>query len=205
MLSDYVSFIYNDLATVLCPFPVGGIYMSTSSTNPSDIFPNTTWEAWGTGKVPVGVDSSDTDFNTSEKTGGAKSHSYTPAGTNSKPTFTGTKATLSHSGGAVGSHTLKESEIPAHNHSIVTITGNFGALNVNGGSTLAGYVYTGGTAKSNTTNKGGGSGHSHGFTQPTAHTYTPAGTNSAPTFTGTASTQSHLQPYITCYMWKRTA
>ena len=183
--------------------------MSTVDTNPSTIFPGTTWEAWGTGKVPVGIDSTDTDFNTPEKTGGTKSHSYTPAGTNSAPTFTGTKATLSHTGGAVGNHTLTTAEIPSHTHTYgnqkVVInqqlgTGSF--LNMAGGGSM-GYQLTSNALT--TASAGSGGAHNHGFTQPTAHTYTPAGTNSKPTFTGTASTQSHLQPYITCYMWKRTA
>ncbi len=31
-----------------------------------------TWVAWGAGRVPVGVNTSDTDFNTVNKTGGSK-------------------------------------------------------------------------------------------------------------------------------------
>lgn len=31
-----------------------------------------TWVAWGSGRVPVGVDTSDTDFDTAEKVGGSK-------------------------------------------------------------------------------------------------------------------------------------
>jgi len=43
----------------------------------------------------------------------------------------------------------------------------------------------------------------HVVTQPSDHSYTPAGTNSAPSFTGSAT--SIVQPYIAVYMWKRTA
>ena len=35
------------------------------------------WELWGSGRVPVGVDTGDTDFNTIEKTGGEKEHTLT--------------------------------------------------------------------------------------------------------------------------------
>ena len=51
-------------------YPVGSIYMSVSPTNPSEYFGGT-WVAWGSGRVPVGLNTSDTNFNTVEKTGGA--------------------------------------------------------------------------------------------------------------------------------------
>lgn len=157
-------------------YPVGSIYMSVSNTNPGTLFGGT-WVAWGSGKVPVGVNTSDTDFNTVEKTGGAKSHSYTPAGTNS--------------GGAVQGHTLTVSEIPSHSHNAP-----YGTLILD---TQDGYYSYGDIDRVMTpcgsytpcSNTGGGGAHNHGLTQPT--------------FTGTAATMNHLQPYITCYMWKRTA
>lgn len=57
-------------------YPVGSIYMSVSSTNPSTLFGGT-WAAWGSGRVPVGIDTEQTEFNTVEKTGGAKTHTLT--------------------------------------------------------------------------------------------------------------------------------
>ena len=56
-------------------YPVGSIYLSVNATNPSVLFGGT-WEQVK-GKFLVGVDSSDTDFNTSEKTGGEKTHKLT--------------------------------------------------------------------------------------------------------------------------------
>ncbi len=50
-------------------YPIGSIYMSTSNTNPSGLFGGE-WNAWGSGKVPVGVDSNNTNFDIVEKTGG---------------------------------------------------------------------------------------------------------------------------------------
>ena len=38
-----------------------------------------TWVAWGAGRVPVGVDTTDTDFDTVEETGGTKSVTLTAA------------------------------------------------------------------------------------------------------------------------------
>ena len=120
-------------------YPVGSIYMSVNNTNPSTFFGGT-WEAWGAGKVPVGVDANDTDFATVEKTGGEKTH------------------------------TLTESEIPAHRHTVEAIgTGTtqqeLNAFSVDNQGAVNSY---------GTTNTAGG-GQAH----------------------------NNLQPYITCYMWKR--
>lgn len=74
-------------------YPVGSIYTTVGSlaTTPAEV--NTllgvgTWVAFGAGKVPVGIDSSDTDFDAIKETGGSKTHTLTVA------------------------------EMPSHNHSI---------------------------------------------------------------------------------------
>lgn len=59
-------------------YPVGSVYTNaTDSTNPSTLLGFGTWVAFGAGKVPVGIDSGDTDFDTAEETGGAKTHTLT--------------------------------------------------------------------------------------------------------------------------------
>lgn len=125
-------------------YPVGSIYMSVNNTNPSTFFGGT-WEAWGSGKVPVGVDANDTDFATVEQTGGEKQHTLTIA------------------------------EMPEHNHTIpCTPTANDGSEP----SYQAAQVNAEATGYHNSivaVSSGGGSPH------------------------------NNLQPYITCYMWKRTA
>ena len=57
-------------------YPVGSIYISTSSENPGNIYGGT-WEEYGKGRTLVGVDSSDSDFSTVEKLGGEKTHTLT--------------------------------------------------------------------------------------------------------------------------------
>lgn len=52
-------------------YQVGSIYMSVNSTNPTNLFGGT-WVAWGAGRVPVGIDTSQTEFASVEKTGGEK-------------------------------------------------------------------------------------------------------------------------------------
>jgi hypothetical protein len=68
-------------------YPVGSIYISVSSTNPSTLFGGT-WAAFGTGRVLIGINGTDTDFDTVKEVGGTKT--VASAGTNGALTFTGT-------------------------------------------------------------------------------------------------------------------
>lgn len=59
-------------------YPVGSIYINASvNTNPATLLGFGTWVAFGAGKVIVGLDSGDTDFDTVEETGGAKTVTLT--------------------------------------------------------------------------------------------------------------------------------
>ena len=58
-------------------YPIGSIYISVASTAPGTLFGFGTWTAFGAGKVMVGIDSEDEDFDTAEETGGAKTHTLT--------------------------------------------------------------------------------------------------------------------------------
>ena len=57
-------------------WPIGSIFISVVATNPSLLLGFGTWVAFGTGKVLVGIDPGDTDFDTVEETGGAKTHNH---------------------------------------------------------------------------------------------------------------------------------
>ena len=57
-------------------FPVGSTYITQDDTNPSTILGFGTWER-SKGKVFVGLDEEDADFNTIGKTGGEKTHTLT--------------------------------------------------------------------------------------------------------------------------------
>ena len=59
-------------------YPIGAIYQSTVNTDPST-FIGGTWERFGNGRVLVGVDENDSDFNMPNKTDGEKKHALTIA------------------------------------------------------------------------------------------------------------------------------
>lgn len=54
-------------------YPIGAIYESTSPANPAT-FMGGSWERFGNGKVLVGVSENEAEFNSVNKTGGAKTH-----------------------------------------------------------------------------------------------------------------------------------
>lgn len=57
--------------------PIGSLEFNVSGTNPSVYLGFGTWELWGAGRVPIGVDVTQDEFNTVEKTGGEKKHVLT--------------------------------------------------------------------------------------------------------------------------------
>ena len=60
-------------------WPVGSVYTSIVSTNPATLLGGGTWVSFGAGRVLVGLDATQTEFDTVEETGGAKTHTLTTA------------------------------------------------------------------------------------------------------------------------------
>lgn len=122
-------------------YPVGSIYMSVNNINPGSLFGGT-WISWAAGRVPVGIDTTQLEFDISEKTGGEKNHK------------------------------LVINELPSHNHS------------------TDGWVNSQAGAYFNATCNNVGTKYEDTF-------YTK--------YTGGNQAHNNLQPYITCYMWKRVS
>jgi hypothetical protein len=64
--------------TMLDVYPVGAIYTSVVSTSPATLFGGT-WAAFAAGRVLVGRDAGQAEFDTVEETGGEKTHVLTTA------------------------------------------------------------------------------------------------------------------------------
>ena len=71
-------YVYNQ-EQPLMPSHVGQVIMTTTLDTAAKVkaIYGGTWEAWGKGKVPVGVDPNDSDFNAPNKSGGAKTVTLT--------------------------------------------------------------------------------------------------------------------------------
>jgi len=148
-------------------YPVGSIYINaTNNANPAVLLGIGTWVAFGAGRIPVGFNSGDTDFNASEKTGGAKTHRHKGYADGDGLGNGDLRATIGAASGDAGS--INYQAISPENPNTGAGLGN-GTYSVNGSG-------------------GSNRGFSH-YTKVVGYT----------------STSSSLQPYITVYMWKRTA
>jgi len=68
------------LTAIETVYPVGSIYINAAvATNPGTLLGFGTWVAFGAGRVIVGLNASDSDFDTAQETGGAKTHTLTVA------------------------------------------------------------------------------------------------------------------------------
>ena len=202
-------------------YPVGSIYFSTSITTASDISKKFggTWEAYGTGKTLVGVDTSNTNFNTVSKTGGSSTTTLTtsnlPSHNHSIPSLSGTAAATG-SGYKIGYGSSTRSVSAwsgSHSHglggsngyvlyNIVYGNGNYALLATTGGNGWWGKTPTDATTikvSGQTTSDyyansiSGIANHSHSVT-------TNASTTGS---TGSGTSFTNLPPYITVYMYKR--
>lgn len=95
----------NTATTLQAVYPVGSIYINAAvTTNPGTLLGFGTWVSFGTGKVIVGYDASDSDFDALQETGGSKTHTLTTA---ELPSHTHTVSIpSSQNGGSSNDHAL---------------------------------------------------------------------------------------------------
>jgi len=206
-----------EIANVI--YPVGSIYISVNAVNPTTMFGGV-WERWGNGRVPVGVQANDADFGTVERSGGSRQlQQHTHA-------FTGSSATSgAPSNNTSGNPNTRMTGGPRDANDAALNTTNSAGAHSHGGREISAGVAApatnwvgrpnardGGSVAQNVVASGGAhthtlSDHRHMIPNHThtlashTHIVTATGTNAN---TGTGNSQN-LQPYITCYMWKRVA
>lgn len=169
-------------ADPLAAYPVGSIYMSVNSTSPATLFGGT-WEAIAGGRVLIGQNTS----YPAGSTGGEATHTLT----------TGEMPSHSHSGstGSAGSHThsASTSSTGSHSHSAARDGGSGTAVKAAGYYTRA-PIYdiptTSAGSHSHTVSVGSDGSHTHSVTIGSA---------------GGGAAHNNMPPYLSVYMWKRTA
>ena len=183
----------------LAAYPVGSIYISVNATNPADLFGGE-WSRFAAGRVLVGVQENDADFATVERMGGTKSVTLT---VEQMPSHTHTQDAHSHTSAA-------------HTHAMPSRL--IGLINAPGGVASS---FSGGWVANVRANPGGWiastlldlrtAGHAAAVTAAgldnVGSTTPPATGSTTPAINATGGGQAHtnLQPFITCFMWVRTA
>lgn len=175
-------------------YPVGSIYTNaTNNTNPGTLFGVGTWVAFGAGRVPVGFDAGNSLFNSSEETGGS---------------YDATLVSHTHNA-TTGNQSADHSHTFSGSTSTASLTGTFYAGKPSGASGIV--------TRTNTINDSGSGSQFTGseYTINASHSHTYSGTTSGVSAnhnhsvtvdaSGSSATNANIQPYITVYMWKRTA
>lgn len=160
--------------------PVGSIYMTMDSQNPSTLFGGT-WVRWGEGRVPVGVSANDSDFDAVGKIGGEKAH----------PLTEGEMPSHRHVGQYTYSHKYTDYMHPDPTSPIIPVEQGTREVEVQ---------YKIIQDKVSTVDchpKGTGNANDIHYSEKVTSTYGVADD-------GGNAPHNNLQPYITCYMWKRT-
>jgi hypothetical protein len=158
-------------------FPVGAIYTAVVSTNPGTLLGFGTWTAFGAGRVMVGYDASNALFDTAEETGGSAD-----------------AITVSHT------HTATVTD-SGHRHKLaadVAISSVFPNTTVTSSNQIAANAW----ASNSESYIFAGSSTDATIGRSSNETTGISVSNST---TGSSGTNANYQPYITVYMWKRTA
>lgn len=157
-------------------YPIGSIYISINTANPSTIFGGT-WEKLSGGFLYGSTNTTGQTGTTGNGTGTSTGGSTGSTGTPSNNTS--------------GSTTLTVKQIPSHSHLMYAMANpNTGGNGIRG--TFNGVEGTGLSAYStgqNTGNAGGGEGHTHSLNN---HTHS-------------LNSHTHTIPYVSVCIWKRTA
>jgi microcystin-dependent protein len=170
----------------LVMYPVGSIYTSVINTSPSTYFGGT-WSVFASGRTLVGVDTGQTEFDTVQETGGAKTHTLTEA---QIPSHTHTQNSHNHTQNS-------------HNHTQNAHTHRTDVAQPYSTNQTQFTAVPGGTGASINATDGLQSGSTTATNQAT--TATNQATTATNQNTGGGAAHNNLQPYITVYFWRRTA
>lgn len=154
-------------------FPVGSVFISVVETNPATLLGYGSWSAIATGRMLVGIDTGDTDFDVVEETGGAKTKTIAQANL----------PNISTGGGTAHTHVQD-----AHNHNFLPRSATTGGVSS---------IVTG-TLDTSSTISGSNQPHNQAATatnqNESAHTHSLGGSGTA---------LNVVNPYFVVYIFKR--
>ena len=190
-------------------FPVGSVFIAVVSTNPATLLGYGTWSAFAAGKMLVGLNSADADFDTAEETGGSKTsaallahtHSVTDGGHNhTQNSHNHTQDSHNHTQDA---HTHTQN---SHSHTQASTTTATGAgTNRVGTSDTSSTAENTGAATATNQNATATNQAATATNQAATATNQSATTGLTVNSAGSGSSFSLMNPYIVCYMWKRVS
>ena len=204
----------DDTGGGISAYPIGSIYMSVNPTNPADIFGGT-WQALDQGRVligagtahPAGEEGGSETHLLSEEEMPAHTHTMDSAGSHTHGGSAGTAGAHTHSRGSMNiegeitptydaglvstdySGTINGAfeKGTAFSRTLNTVSGNSRALEFNASKDWTGSTSSNGEHSHSLSINSGGS-HSHTINSK-----------------GGGEAYSIMQPYLSVYMWKRTA
>jgi microcystin-dependent protein len=188
-------------------YPIGSIYINADvATNPSDpaMLGFGTWTAFGSGRVMVGLDSGDADFNEAEETGGVKTQALSIANLAAhghvQNSHNHTQNSHNHT---QNSHNHTQDQ---HRHTALIYTGNNDYLSMNPGGSQYQMSWTAGTGLTNDIQTSlAGAVNQAATAVNQGATAVNQGATATNQNTGSGTAHNNVQPYIVVYLWKRTA
>jgi hypothetical protein len=184
-------------------FPINSVFIAIVATDPNTLLGYGTWSAIATGRVLVGYDSGDTDFDAAEHTGGSKVTDVTHTHSLSAHTHT-----IAHTHSHSHTHSMAHTHSFSHTHATAAASAGIQAYGATASTlTLAAHTHITNSQSTTATSAASSTVTSEASTTATSAASTTASGSPSTDQTNSSgsTTQSVMNPYFVVWMWKRTA